>query len=112
MCQSCIIGNHCAERGLEMAVDTEHGQLQVYEQDLGDMHSIQAFKRLAERLAAHGDIEPALGSYTIAYVPKPTPEAVPIIEANMVEFEAPIQARAGYAKEVLAHWGLAQSLRF
>lgn len=112
MCQCCLVGNHCVARGPEMAVDTKEGRLQVYEHDLADMRAITAFKKLAATLTANGKLDPALGTSSVAYVPRPTPAATPIIESNGITFETPIQASAGYVKVVLAHWGLRQRIKF
>ncbi len=113
ICQSCIIGNHCSARGSEMSVDVEEGRLQVYESDLGDMFYIHAFKKLAGRLAERGHlVDPALGTYSVAYVPEPTQGAIPILGWNNVAFEPPLLANAGYVKAVLSQWGLTQRLRY
>ncbi len=112
ICESCVIGDHCSNRGFEMAAETEHGALQVYESDFQDMRSISAFKKLAGRLAAQGKLDPELGSPSIAEVPAPTADATPILKAHKVDFEPPLQAGAGYVKAVLSHWGLAQQLRY
>ena len=110
ICQGCIIGRHCEDRGEEMVADTEYGQLQVYKNDLLHMRAIRAFKRLAAKLEKEGKLDPALGAPVVATLPHPTPDAVPIPEADGAMVELPFQAPAGYMKAVLQHWTLAQRL--
>jgi len=96
LCHSCIIGDHCVKRSAESSTDAE-ALAGLYE-DPGDLRAVEAFKKLAGRLALNGKINPVLGSYVTVPASEPA------------SWGASIQASAGYVRAVLPHWGLGQRL--
>jgi hypothetical protein len=114
ICQSCIIGKHCEDRGIELAIDTEDGVVGVYGHDLDDMFAISSFKKLAKRLDAEGIISSGLGQVQALPVAlqEPSQDALPILESNMIAYEPSLKAPAGYVRAVLSHWTLAHTLKY
>jgi len=112
ICRACVVGKHCLDRGDELALATPDGPVQIYANDIDDMLFIRGFKRLGDKLSQEGKIDQALGTHTPVSkeLPRPSPNAIPILSANMIGFEVPILASAGYVKAVLRQWSMAHRL--
>ncbi len=105
ICQSCIVGQHCHDRGLEFVIETEIGTRGIYEKDFGDMFYLDTFLRLGRALRDEGRMDPEFDEPVSCpeQSVQPSPAAIPV-EVHQIAYHDPVIVQAGYVNIVLQHW--------